>query len=251
MLDVNGLVRTTFRVFMSLVLIVLGLAMIGIGLWNWFDVPGDRITVVEEIAKATKQTVDTTGGGGTESQDTTETAVGTDSTGKSTNSNTDKTTTTGDTHTTTEAVPEVKTTTTTAPDVSRRSEGVTLALVGGGSVLLLAGAFFGRISKITLPGGGSIELIADQGDALKEVLDVNKQQDKVDKAIAAKIAKHNKVIIDLASSAEETNKVNRQQDMVDKSLAAQLVRLKRRVDRLDPPPPTGGSAEVRPEGGTD
>lgn len=252
-LDISGLARSVFRAVMSVVLMVLGLVMIGVGVWNWFDVPGDRITVVRERTAATTQTVDTTAGGGTETQDTTETAVGTEATGTSTNSNSDKTTTTGDTRTTTAAVPAVKTTTTMAPDASRRSEGVTLALVGGGSALLLAGAFFGRISKISFPGGASIELIADQGDALKEVVNANKEQDKVDKVLAAKLAKHNRLITDLVDAMYAVGEVDRSQNAVDKSLAAQLVRLAKRVEELEPKPPppspSGGGTVSSPGGG--
>jgi hypothetical protein len=207
---VDNLLRTAFRVIMSVVLMVLGFAMIGVGVWNWFDVPDDRITVVDERTEATQQTVEAKGGGGTETQDTTETADGTDATGKSTNSNIDKSTTTNDSTTTTEAIPTGKKTTTTAPDVSRRSEGVTLALLGAGSALLLAGAFFGRISKISFPGGASIELIAGEGGALQEVIKVNTDQDNLIKIL--------------------TNK---------------LIKLTKRVEYLEPQAPPGGG----PEGG--
>ena len=52
-----------------------------------------------------------------------------------------------------------KTTTTTNPD-NRRSDSITLAILSLGALLVLCGAFFPRISGITLPGGAGIQLSA-------------------------------------------------------------------------------------------
>jgi hypothetical protein len=42
--------------------------------------------------------------------------------------------------------------------VSRRSESLTIAMLGLGTLAVLAGAFFTRLSGITLPGGAGIQL---------------------------------------------------------------------------------------------
>jgi hypothetical protein len=49
----------------------------------------------------------------------------------------------------------LKTTTTSGPVLS---DPVFLAIVGLGAVLVLAGAFFNRITKLTLPGGAALDL---------------------------------------------------------------------------------------------
>jgi hypothetical protein len=41
---------------------------------------------------------------------------------------------------------------------ARGSDAIDVALLGSGLVLILGGAFFGRISEIDLPGGGGIKL---------------------------------------------------------------------------------------------
>lgn len=67
-----------------------------------------------------------------------------------------KTTTTDEGTTTTVTEPATKKTTTVAPRESRRSEGVTLALLGTGLLLLFAGT--GRIKSVGFPGGLSLTL---------------------------------------------------------------------------------------------
>jgi hypothetical protein len=60
--------------------------------------------------------------------------------------------------TTKESAPGTKTTTTLGPLPARRSEAVTLALLGTGLVLMLGGSFYGRIKSINLPGGVALTL---------------------------------------------------------------------------------------------
>jgi len=55
--------------------------------------------------------------------------------------------------------------TTTPGEPTLRSEAVAATLFGLGALLLLCGVFFPRISKITLPGGAGIELIAPETQA--------------------------------------------------------------------------------------
>jgi hypothetical protein len=170
--------------FLSKLLIILGMALMALGIWNWFDVPGPRDTVVTEETKETEQTVTTTDGGGTEREDKTDSSIEAGG-GKNTTSASTKTTTTEGSLTTTEAVPLHKTTTTSTPEPSRRSEGVTLALIGAGAGLTLAGAFYGRIQKLGF-AGVSVELIAETGEAVAKLV---ASHDKTIKALARGLAK--------------------------------------------------------------
>ena len=228
--------RTVFRWFMSVLLMLLGLWMIFLGVSKWFDAEGVRQTTVTEATEETSQTVTVGEGSGTETQTTAESTAGSDAQNTAANTTVDKSTSTDGPETTTETIPVTKTITTLAPDTSPRSEGVTLALIGGGSVLLLAGATFGRISKITLPGGASLELIADTGDALAEVIEANEKQDAVDKKLAGKLAKVYGVVGDVTDATAHLVETNKKQEASARKLAAHLVALTKRVQTLESPP---------------
>jgi hypothetical protein len=175
---------TRMKEFLSKLLIILGLALMALGIWNWFDVPGHRDTVVTEKTEATEQTVTTSDGGGTEREHKTDSSI--EAAGsKNTTATSTKSTTTEGTSTTTEAVPLYKTTTTSTPEPSRRSEGVTLALIGAGAGLILAGAFYGRIQKLGF-AGVSVELIAETGEAIAKLV---ASHDKTIKALSRALAK--------------------------------------------------------------
>jgi len=56
---------------------------------------------------------------------------------------------------------------------SKRSETLSLALLGLGGLFVLCGVFFGRIQEVTLPGGGSLKLTEEtQAQIASKVVDV-------------------------------------------------------------------------------
>lgn len=74
---------------------------------------------------------------------------------------------------------EVRSLDTTSPGTSSiRSEAVAATLFGLGAILMLCGAFFPRISKVSLPGGGGFELLAppDQARVVERTAQAAKQQ---------------------------------------------------------------------------
>jgi len=81
---------------------------------------------------------------------------------------------------------EKETSSTPAPE-SRRSETLTGVLLSLGGILLLTMAFFGRIQKITLPGGASIEIVPEETQA-KVAGDVGAQPEFTDDPAKVKVA---------------------------------------------------------------
>lgn len=179
----------SFSKGMSVAVVAIGALLVGIGLWNWFDVPTPRATVVRERSLATSQTVTNSVGGSGEEEKHAETTIEDSGGAKSVTETSTKDTTTDGTTVQTQASPTGKKTTTLMPEASRRSEGLTLALVGSGSLLVLAGAFSGRISKVNLPGGGSIELIAGSGGALETLTKATASHDALLTKLSSKLAR--------------------------------------------------------------
>lgn len=158
-------------------LLLLGLGFIGVGMWNWFDIPDPVATVVNEQTRRTHQVVTTNGTGSTDEIQ----GASPSGPGGSGNKNTSST---SNTTTDTSAGPTWKKTTTKTPQPSRRSESLTLALCGIGAALVLSGAFYGRISKISW-GAGSVEL-ADLSDEVAKTVD---QHQKLLTGLAVKIGR--------------------------------------------------------------
>lgn len=186
------------------VLILGGLALVIGGLLNWFLPEDPRVTVVSDRAGGTAVTVMVSPSMVVATQDPSSESTRMSTKGEvasSTRTNVaksgTKTTTTSESTTTTLQRPVTKRTITTAPPPGRRDAGVTVALLGFGFVSLLAGAFFPKVSAITLPGGGGITLAANVGVAAKELEtrvtkleEASKKQANALRALAKKVEKH-------------------------------------------------------------
>jgi len=104
---------------------------------------------------------------------------------------------------TTSTAPTSKTTTTRSPVPTTRSETLTLALLGTGAVLMLAGAFYGRIHSLTGPGGIGIQLqdvaasASDTNDGIKKLQKVSASQKTAIKAALKNIDELNGRIAEL------------------------------------------------------
>jgi hypothetical protein len=156
-------------------LLLSGLLIIiaALGLWIW---PQDStVTKVQDQTQATKQTEWTKGSTVTTRHRAHKRAKGVTARTKKTVVKTPSTKSTSTT-------PTGKTTTTTSAVSTIRSETLTLALLGTGAVLMLAGAFSGRLHSVTGPGGIGIQLdevaagASNTNEAIKKLQRISSQQ---------------------------------------------------------------------------
>lgn len=167
--SVGGIMdRAVQRIFAGF-LVVFGLLLILVGCLNWF-IPDRRVASrVEErvgVAKVLEEGPDSSAservsGGAMPA------AAGTPAPPETGETNRESSTTVGEKFI--RSQPSDTTTVTIDSGGSRRSESVTIALLGFGFVLVLVGALFPRISSITLPGGAGIAL-TDSAEKVDERL---------------------------------------------------------------------------------
>jgi hypothetical protein len=160
-------------------LIVVGLILGALGLWNWFDIDEPNPSTVKEVSRQEMVTETSEPSVTKEESKAEEREVATDNGATSTT----KTTTTTPGEKSTVTGPTNKRTITTAAPGTRRSEGVTLALLGFGFACLLAGTFHDRISAIKFPGG-EVTLSDATEDLKTAVSELKKSQTELKAAVA-------------------------------------------------------------------